>query len=386
MFNNLAYKIPTTVLTGGGGGTIGGTILAGQVAFGSALDTIAGDNGLWWDNVNKRLGIGTIVPASELDNAGNTTLLGMLAVGDSAAYGSVDGVMRYSDTAWTVTDFTAVNSWRVDSARFIVDPNADYAGDTATARFSQITIPSTNVNDFGTLFANNAIADFSGVGVVTQNISGQSAARLAGAGAITTNVGHNVNVTGTSAAAGTVTNNYGVVVTSGIANAIGTVTNDYQVVLRAPDITGTVTNSRAIYAEDHSVVAGGYFLYSEGGRSYHEGDIGLGVAVPLSKLHINGSLTVKRTASALDYNVLTTDYYIGITDTAAPRTVNLPAAATAGEGKVYIIKDESGAASVNNITIDPDGAETIDGAATFAISTNYGSVTIICSGTQWFIN
>lgn len=218
----------------------------------------------------------TTAPSSNLHVFGNTTITGETAIGNSAAYGSVAGVMRYSDTAWTITDFTAVNSWRVDSARFIVDPDADYAGDTATARFSQITIPDTNANDFGTLFANNAIADFSGTGVVTQNISGQSAARLDGAGTITTNVGHNVNVTGTSAAAGTVTNNYGVVITSGIANAGGTVTNDFQIVLRSPDITGTVTNSRAIYAEDHSVVTGGYFIYSEGGRSYHAGALAVG--------------------------------------------------------------------------------------------------------------
>lgn len=225
---------------------------------------------------NTSVGIGTNSPSSTLHVVGNKTVTGETATGNSAAYGVVSGVMRYSDTAWTVTDFTAVNSWRVDSARFIVNPDADYAGDTATARFSQITIPSTNANDFGTLFANNSIADHSGGGVVTQNIAGQSTARLAGAGTITTNVGHNVNVTGTSGGTGTVTNNYGIVITSGVANAAGTATNDYKIVLRSPDITGTVTNARAIYAEDHSIVTGGYFIYSEGGRSYHAGAIALG--------------------------------------------------------------------------------------------------------------
>ena len=41
--------------TGGGGGSIGGTIAANQVAFGTAADTIGGDNDLQWDNSTKNL-------------------------------------------------------------------------------------------------------------------------------------------------------------------------------------------------------------------------------------------------------------------------------------------------------------------------------------------
>ena len=40
---------------------IAGTLSTGQVAFGTATNTIGGDNGLFWDNVNKRLGVGTNV-------------------------------------------------------------------------------------------------------------------------------------------------------------------------------------------------------------------------------------------------------------------------------------------------------------------------------------
>src|SRR5438128_2357015 len=61
---------------------------------------------------------------------------------------------------------------------------------------------------------------------------------------------------------------------------------------------------------------------------------------------------VARTATATTYTALTTDVYIGVTSTASARTINLPAAATCGAGKTYIVKDESGAAGTNNITID----------------------------------
>jgi hypothetical protein len=53
-------NVPAYTLSGLGG--IGGTIAAGQVAFGTAANTVGGDNGLFWDNTNKRLGIGTETP------------------------------------------------------------------------------------------------------------------------------------------------------------------------------------------------------------------------------------------------------------------------------------------------------------------------------------
>lgn len=96
------------------------------------------------------------------------------------------------------------------------------------------------------------------------------------------------------------------------------------------------------------------------------------------------SMDVKRVTSAVGYTALTTDYYIGITNTGSARTVDLPAAATAGEGFTIVVKDESGAANVNNITIDAATTELIDGAQTKVISSAYGSVTIICTGTAWF--
>ena len=39
-----------------------GTGAAGQVTFFSATSTITGDNDFYWDNTNKRLGIGTTSP------------------------------------------------------------------------------------------------------------------------------------------------------------------------------------------------------------------------------------------------------------------------------------------------------------------------------------
>ena len=62
-------------------------------------------------------------------------------------------------------------------------------------------------------------------------------------------------------------------------------------------------------------------------------------------------------------------------------TVNLVAAATCGSGFKYQIKNRS----TNTITIDPNGSETIDGSATFDISTQEASLTLITDGSNWFI-
>jgi hypothetical protein len=50
-----------------------------------------------------------------------------------------------------------------------------------------------------------------------------------------------------------------------------------------------------------------------------------------------------------------------------------------------IIVDAVGNASVNNITIDADGSEQINGSSTRVINTNYGSVTLWNNGIKWLV-
>jgi hypothetical protein len=54
---------------------VSGTIATGQVAFGTAANTVGGDNGLFWDNTNKRLGIGTNAPSQRFSVFGATTTI-----------------------------------------------------------------------------------------------------------------------------------------------------------------------------------------------------------------------------------------------------------------------------------------------------------------------
>jgi len=90
--------------------------------------------------------------------------------------------------------------------------------------------------------------------------------------------------------------------------------------------------------------------------------------------------------SSTPYTVLQADDVIEV-NVAAAATVTLPAAALTGSttsiGKMYTIKDISGNAATNNITIATAGG-TIDGFATLTINTNYGYFQIVSDGTNYY--
>lgn len=64
------------------------------------------------------------------------------------------------------------------------------------------------------------------------------------------------------------------------------------------------------------------------------------------------------------------------------QTCNLPAVASSTHRVYYFVKTDS---SANTVTIDGNGSETINGALTKVLSAQYDKVTIICSGSAWFI-
>ena len=69
-----------------------------------------------------------------------------------------------------------------------------------------------------------------------------------------------------------------------------------------------------------------------------------------------GGKIVHRTAVSNNYSITATDYLLGVTSTAAAYTLTLPTA-TGVAGQAYIIKDESGGAATNNITLTTTSCE-----------------------------
>lgn len=85
---------------------------------------------------------------------------------------------------------------------------------------------------------------------------------------------------------------------------------------------------------------------------------------------------------------ITTNATVGATDTiilcnqAGAIALTLPAAT---DGRFLIIKDFSGTAGTNNITITRAGSDVIDGQTTYVINQNYASVTLVGSSGNWSI-
>lgn len=98
-------------------------------------------------------------------------------------------------------------------------------------------------------------------------------------------------------------------------------------------------------------------------------------------LHSN-TVKLAYTSQAASYVATASDSIIGINDTSAPRTVTLASAAALQAGTIIYIKDESGAAVTNNITIS--SADNIDGMASVVISQSYGAVRLYCTGSTYF--
>lgn len=83
-----------------------------------------------------------------------------------------------------------------------------------------------------------------------------------------------------------------------------------------------------------------------------------------------------------DYTITLEDHTILCDATSGNITVTLPTAYLGDEYYFNIKKVDS---SANTVTIDGSGSETVDGATTKVISTQYDCVTIQSDGAEWWI-
>ena len=106
--------------------------------------------------------------------------------------------------------------------------------------------------------------------------------------------------------------------------------------------------------------------------------VGINTTDPKSSLEIQGSLGIKvntiTAATTLD------DSYNVVLCNTGPYTVTLPAASTCS-GRVYKLKNID--PTSDPITIDGNGADLIEGNATYSLYPYKNTITIISDGTQW---
>lgn len=76
-----------------------------------------------------------------------------------------------------------------------------------------------------------------------------------------------------------------------------------------------------------------------------------------------------------------------IVDTSAVRTITLPLASAVTAGRIYIIKDATGQADTNAISIARAGSDTIDGATSYSMDEEYGSRVVVSDGSSsWYVS
>lgn len=123
--------------------------------------------------------------------------------------------------------------------------------------------------------------------------------------------------------------------------------------------------------------------------SFPDGDgLGRGKIVRLNDLNPEvtalalGGMPFGVTSTAVTpYNVAATDSYIIMDATAGAKTVNLPAA-NAGIRRIIIIKKDN---TVNAVTINRAGADTIEGAVSKTLNAQFSKVVLVSDGiSQWY--
>ena len=98
-------------------------------------------------------------------------------------------------------------------------------------------------------------------------------------------------------------------------------------------------------------------------------------------LHTTSGRTLNTTAVAVaTYSILVSDHVLFVNYGGAVTVTLLDAQAV--DGRIITIKDTSGDASSNNITITSQTND-VDGGSV-VINTNYGKVTVVSDGNDWF--
>jgi hypothetical protein len=135
-----------------------------------------------------------------------------------------------------------------------------------------------------------------------------------------------------------------------------------QYALQNSTLTGA-SNANSVY-----VVSGNLYYTNGSGIAVQVTSGGSVVSTPANTV----SLEYISVNTNLAINPSDTFVTLGV-DTTASRTITLPLASAVVTGRIYIIKDATGDSNANPITLDADGSDQIDGAASQNLSSDYGA-------------
>ena len=114
----------------------------------------------------------------------------------------------------------------------------------------------------------------------------------------------------------------------------------------------------------------------------NDGDVGIGTTSPVSGLDVQTSMGLSVINYTNGTNITLDNTHNVVLCNNGSYTVTLPPASS-NTNRLYTIKNINPAGE--DITIDGNGTETIDGDTTFVLSNYNQTITIACDGTNWFI-
>ena len=279
----------------------------GQVQFNSGGD-LGADSNFFWDNTNKRLGIGSTLPGARTEiDTGATGTIGLLIKGAS---GQTANLLNITDVFGN--KYLTVGTTQISGLEPIV------ASDSGIHASVSYDLKIVNTTDIELLDGSNGTIPFYATGAGNVGIGIATPAALLNLGGSisasawsTTGIDFATNAatyTDTStAAAGTVTtravNSHGLPILAS-TNAI-TVTNGSNLYIAGGAVQGTnttLTNSYGEYIAAGAVGAGtnsyGLFVNAQTGATnnyaaiFNGGNVGIGAVAPNTKLAVNGGFSV----------------------------------------------------------------------------------------------
>lgn len=131
-------------------------------------------------------------------------------------------------------------------------------------------------------------------------------------------------------------------------------------------------------------------ISASGGNLYFTNGAGVAVQITSGAAVVPTPSTFQSfqiVTQAADVTITPSDTFVLILlDTTAPRTITLPLASGVADGRVYIVKDISGQANLNPVTIQVSGADEIDGASSLVIDSNNFASFIVGDGfSKWYV-
>lgn len=164
-------------------------------------------------------------------------------------------------------------------------------------------------------------------------------------------------------------------------------TSDGADVINIPRVSNATNNSIVTnVGGDANTLTCESNLKFDGGTLTIAGNVSGSGQAQFGSLQIAGALKLSHRTIANTATASIADYYIGTDSTNGPISIRLPSAATLSDGQAYVIKDETGAASTNNVTILASGSQTIDGQNSVVLESPFASLQLYCNGTnKYFI-